>query len=92
MAVTADLTYKGVPLTSITFTVVSAIHQESDTVSELTYRCTVKMPDGSLQGDTGWENIIDNSPDFTKSPLADAEVKMVARLAAIGATNIQTVE
>lgn len=91
MAVTANLTYKGVSLTGITFTVVNATHQETDTVSELAYRCTVKMPDGSYQGDTGWENIIDESPNFTKSPLADAEDKMVARLTAIGATNIQTV-
>lgn len=89
--VSADIMYKGVQLTGIKFFVVSAQHQETATISELSYQCEVIMPDTSVQRDTGWENIIDTSPDFTKSPLVDAEAKMVARLTAIGATNIKTV-
>jgi len=90
--VSADIMYKGVQLTGIKFSVVSAQHQETGAVSELSYQCEVIMPDESVQRDTGWENIISTSPDFTLSPLADAEDKMVARLTAIGATNITTVE
>lgn len=93
MAVTADLLYKGVNLTGIKFEVLEAIHTERVTGEDvLKYACQVVMPDDSVQGDTGWESISDTSPDFTKSPLEDAEGKMVARLTAIGATNIETVE
>lgn len=90
--VSADIMYKGIQLTGIKFSVVRAQHQETATISELSYQCEVIMPDGSIQRDTGWENIISDTPDFTLSPLADAEVQMVARLTAIGATNITTVE
>ena len=91
MAVTADIVYKGVALTGIEFAVTRAEHIESADKSVLVYRCTVTMPDGSVQGDTGWETVSSDTPDFTLSPLADAEVQMVARLTAIGATNIKTV-
>ena len=57
MAVTADITYKGVPLTGIEFAVTRAEHIESADKSVLVYRCTVTMPDGSVQGDTGWETV-----------------------------------
>ena len=91
MAVTADIMYKGVPLVGITFQVEKAIHHESANDSTLTYFCDVIMPDGSRQGDTGWERLVSKEPDFTLSPLADAELQMVARLTYIGATNIKTV-
>ena len=90
--VSANITYKGVALSGIKFSVIRALHQETASVSELNYQCEVIMPDGSIQRDTGWENIISDTPDFTLSPLADAEVQMVARLTYIGATNITTVE
>lgn len=91
MAVTADILYKGVNLTGIKFTVVNATHNENTVSGELSYQCEVKMPDGSVQRDTGWENIVGVVPDLTKSPLADAELQMIARLTAAGATNIVTV-
>jgi hypothetical protein len=89
--VSADIMYKGVPLTGIKFSVVRAQHQETSSASELSYQCEVIMPDDSIQRDTGWENVISGTPDFTLSPLSDAELQMVARLTAGGATNIVTV-
>lgn len=92
MAVTADITYKGANLTGLTFTVVEAQHlQSAYDNGTLQYACTVTMPSGDIQAGTGWENIRSESPDFTVSPLVDAEAKMVARLTAAGATNIETV-
>ena len=90
MAVTADILYKGVSLVGITFAVEKAIHHENAIEGTLTYFCDVIMPDGSKQSDTGWERIVSKEPDFTLSPLADAELQMVARLTAIGATNMVT--
>ena len=92
MAVTADITYKGVPLTGIKLEVVSAEHNESTGLSsdKLHYSCQVIMPDDSIQAATGWESLYAD-PDFTKSPLADAEAQMIARLTAGGATNITPV-
>ncbi len=92
MAVTADLTYKGVALSGIKFKVVESYHKQTSDANILVYQCTVTMPDGSVQGDTGWENVKSTSPDFTKSPSVDAEAQMITRLTAIGATNITTVE
>ena len=95
MAVTADLTYGGVPFEGIEFRVLSAhLNWEGGPGVELVYGCKVALPDGTAAELADWKRV-EAEADTEEGhglPQEQAEAHMTARLEAMGATNIQTVE
>ena len=90
MAVTCNITYKGIPVNGAKFTVLGAYQKETAENSFCSYEVEVRTPDDSIIELPEWTNVKCGS-DLNKTPLNVAEDDMKARLTAAGATNITDV-
>ena len=98
MAVTCNLTYKGIPITGARVTVKTASQFQTaeDSVSGTaassgaTYAVEVRSPNGSILDLPEWRSVT-IAADFSAAPLALAESAMRPGLAAEGASNIEDV-